>query len=133
MVSTRRRRPLDVVTRAGTTGLMIATAWLGGCTSAGAPGAGEVLDQVDRAYQTEINVALTNASKAQQNYAATHGSFATDVGTLAAEYGLNVSPDVTLTVVRADAIYYCVQATHEQAKGTWHISPDSPTPVAGAC
>ena len=112
---------------------LVAFGFVSACTSAGLPGAGGALDQVDKAYQAEINVALTDASKAQQNYAASHGMYASDLSALVSEYGLNVSPDITLTIARADASSYCVQATHAKAEGAWHISPESPTPAAGAC
>jgi hypothetical protein len=101
---------------------------LAACTSAGAPGGKDVLSQVDRAKVTQVESALTSAATGEQAHMATQGSYTTDESALDA----NPPPDVTLTVIRADATQFCIEATHSGLDGTWHVT-NSSTTAEGSC
>ncbi|MGH2817192.1 MAG: hypothetical protein ACRDJS_01880 [Actinomycetota bacterium] len=98
------------------------------CTSAGAPGGGDVLDQVDRAKVTQVETALSNAARGEEAHMATQGSYTTDVRAL----GANPPSDVTLTVTRADATDFCIEAIHTGLDGSWHVTSTSST-AEGPC
>jgi hypothetical protein len=101
---------------------------LAACSSAGAPGGKDVLRQVDRAKMTQVEAALSTAATGEQAHRSTEGTYTTDVRAL----GANPPPDVTLTVVRADATQFCIEATHAGLDGTWHVTNSSST-AEGSC
>ena len=102
---------------------------LSGCSSAAAPGAGDVLGKVNDAYAIEVEAALRNAAVAEEAHFAQQGTFTTDVPSL----GVNAGPSVTLEVVRADATDFCIQGTHAQAPDApWHVTKGG-APAQGAC
>jgi hypothetical protein len=98
------------------------------CSSTGAPGAGEVLGQVDKAKLAQVEVALTTAAQGEEAHFATQGNYTTNVNAL----GMSPSGEVNLTVVRADASGFCVEATHGELEGSWHITNSSST-AEGPC
>jgi hypothetical protein len=98
------------------------------CSSAGAPGGEDVLRQVNRAKVTQVEAALSSAASAEAAHMSTQGSYTTDVR----ELGANPPPDVTLTVIRADATQFCIEATHAGLDGTWHVTNLSAA-AEGAC
>jgi hypothetical protein len=101
---------------------------LAACTSAGVPGAGDVLGQVDRAKVAQVETALSNAARGEEAHMATQGSYTTDVSALEA----NPPTDVTLTVVRADVSGFCIEAVHTGLDGSWHVTNTSST-AEGPC
>jgi hypothetical protein len=101
---------------------------LAACTSAGAPGAGDVLGQVDRAKVTQVESALSSAARGEEAHMATKGSYTTDANAL----GANPPADVTLTVVRADVTDFCIEATHTGLDGSWHVT-SSMSAAEGPC
>jgi hypothetical protein len=101
---------------------------LAACTSAGAPGGADVLGQVDRAKETQVETALSNAARGEEAHMATQGSYTTDVRAL----GANPPADVTLTVVRADATGFCIEAIHTGLDASWHVTNTSST-AEGPC
>jgi hypothetical protein len=111
-----------------TSPLVVLLLVLAACSSAGAPGGGEVLGQLDRAKMTQVETALSNAARGEEAHMATQGSYTTDVRSL----GANPLADVTLTVVRADATQFCIEATHAGLDGTWHVTSSNPT-ANGPC
>jgi hypothetical protein len=102
---------------------------LSACSSGGTPGAQSVLDQTDKATKTQVDVALQDAARAEAAHQATNGSYTTDLAAL----GVTPAAGVTLTIPSADATSYCVQATHADLEGTWHISSTSPGVTEGPC
>ena len=98
------------------------------CSSAGAPGGGDVLRQVDRAKMTQVEAALSSAASGEQAHRSTDGTYTTDLRAL----GASPPADVTLTVVRADATQFCIEATHAGLEGTWHVTNSSAT-AQGSC
>ena len=101
---------------------------LAACSSAGAPGGKDVLAQADRAKMTQVEATLSSAASGEQAHRSTEGTYTTDVRAL----GANPPPDVTLTVVRADATQFCIEATHAALDGTWHVTNSSAT-AEGSC
>ncbi|MGH2694949.1 MAG: hypothetical protein ACRDJJ_09090 [Actinomycetota bacterium] len=102
---------------------------LSGCSSGTAPGSGDVLSQVNKAYAVEVEAALRNASVAEEAHFAQQGTYTTDIQAL----GVNPGPNVVLTVVRADATDFCIEGTHERAADAlWHVSKGG-APSQGAC
>ena len=105
---------------------------LGACTSGSAPGSEDVIGQVDKAKQLEIDTALQRAASAQENIRAETGAYTNDLAKLI-EQGVSVPPGTSLIVARGDASGYCVQASHEELGGPWHVSNTAPTVTDGAC
>jgi hypothetical protein len=101
---------------------------LAACSSAGAPGGSDVLRQVDRAKMTQIEATLSSAASGEAAHLAAQGTYTADVRAL----GVNPPPDVTLTVVRADARQFCIEATHAGLDGTWHVTNSNAT-TEGSC
>jgi hypothetical protein len=101
---------------------------LAACSSAGAPGGGEVLGQLDRAKVTQVETALSSAARGEEAHMASRGSYTADVRAL----GANPPADVTLAVVRADATQFCIEATHVGLNGTWHVTSSS-SAAEGPC
>ena len=101
---------------------------LAACSSAGAPGGEDVLRQVDRAKMTQVEAALRGAATGEAEHLSTQGTYTTDVRAL----GASPPPDVTLTVVHADATQFCIEATHAGLDGTWHVTNSSAT-AEGSC
>jgi hypothetical protein len=101
---------------------------LAACTSAGAPGGADVLEQVDRAKVAQVETALSTAARGEEAHMATQGSYTTDVRAL----GANPPADVTLTVVRANASGFCIEAVHSGLDGSWHVTNTSST-AEGHC
>jgi hypothetical protein len=98
-----------------------------GCTSAAAPGAGNVLDQVDKAYVAQAQSDLRNASVAEDAYFAQNGTYSTDLNAL----GVHPSSGMNMMVAQADASGYCIQAQHETSM--WHYSKATGSTETGPC
>jgi hypothetical protein len=111
-----------------TTPLVVLLLALAACSSAGAPRGKDVLRQVDRAKMTQVEAALSTAASGEQAHVSTQGTYTNDVRAL----GANPPPDVTLMVVRADATQFCIEATHAELDGTWHVTDSSAT-AEGNC
>ena len=109
--------------------LVAAAIVLTSCSSGGAPGSQSVLDQADKATKAQVDVALQDAARAEMSHQATTGSYTTDLAAL----GVNPPQDVTLSIASADAVAFCIEATHGELDGTWHISSAAPTVVEGPC
>jgi hypothetical protein len=118
----------ETPTMRSTTPLVVLLLALAACSSAGAPGGKDVLRQVDRAKMTQVEAALSTAASGEQAHVSTQGTYTNDVRAL----GANPPPDVTLTVVRADATQFCIEATHAELDGTWHVTDSSAT-AEGNC
>ena len=105
---------------------------LAACTSASAPGSQDVVGQVDKAKHLEIDTALQRVVSAQENIHAETGAYTNDLAKLI-EQGVSVPAGTSLVVARGDASGYCVQASHEELGGPWHVSNTQPTVTDGAC
>jgi hypothetical protein len=101
-----------------------------GCSTS-AIGGQETLNQVDKAKAVAVQATLRNVAVAQTTYLALNGAYATDVEALHAQ-GLNVSADVALEVVTADATTYCAQGSAAGA-GSWHVSDAQSAALKGPC
>jgi hypothetical protein len=128
-VRLKSQRPgADTSTMRSTSPLVVLLLVLAACSSAGAPGGGEVLGQLDRAKMTQVETALSNAARGEEAHMATQGSYTTDVRAL----GANPPADITLTVTRADATDFCIEAIHTGLDGSWHVTSTSST-AEGPC
>ncbi len=105
---------------------------LSSCTSAAVPGATDVLDQADKAREVLVEGALRQTAASLMAYNAEMGTFTTDVQVLQTRYGLNISQGVTVTIPRADATTYCIQA-NDPDLGDYHLGNTDPTMVQGPC
>lgn len=105
---------------------------LTGCTSAVAPGGQDVLDQADKAREVQVEATLRMAAAAEQAYNAENGTFTTSVPDLQTRYGLNIGSGVTITIPRADATTYCIQA-HQASLGDYHLANTDAMMVKGPC
>ena len=99
------------------------------CSSGGAPGTQSVLDQADKATKAQVDVALQDLSRAEMSHHATNGSYTTDLAAL----GVTPPAGVVATIVTADATDFCIEATHSDLDGTWHITSGAPVVTEGAC
>jgi hypothetical protein len=115
-----------------TASALFACALLGvSCTSASVGGQ-ETLDQVDKATTLQLETTLRNAAAAQETFRANTGSYTTNPNVLQSE-GLNVPPEVTLSIVSGDPTTFCMEATHTRAAGvTWHVVTGG-APESGSC
>jgi hypothetical protein len=97
-----------------------------GAEDASAPsGAGPWLNEVDSA--------LKNSATAEESFAATTGTYTSNVSDLV-DQGLRLPGTVTVRVARATATGYCMEATHALAAGqVFHYSSDVGRPTEGAC
>jgi hypothetical protein len=103
-----------------------------GCTSAAVPGAQDVIDQADKAREVQVETALRQTVASLMAYNAEMGTFTTNVQELQTRYGLNISQGITITIPRADATTYCVQANDPEL-GDYHLGNTDPTMVQGPC
>jgi AAA+ superfamily predicted ATPase len=111
----------------------IALVLLAGCSSAAVPGAEGVLNQVDKANQAAVDVALADALRAEAAYLSIHGSYTTDLNALATEVDYRSQQDVTVTVAATDTANFCIEATHAKLEGTWHVTALDSTVAEGPC
>ena len=88
-----------------------------------------MLDQADKASKAQVDVALQDAARAEMSHQATTGSYTTDLAAL----GVNPPSDVSLTVASAEATDFCIEATHVDLDGTWHITSGAPVVTDGPC
>jgi hypothetical protein len=106
-------------------------ALLAGCSSASV-GGDDVLDQADKATQLQLEATLRNAAATQETFRVSTGSYTTNPNVLETE-GLNVSPEITLTIPTGDASTYCMEATHaSEPNAVWHVASGG-SPEAGGC
>lgn len=103
-----------------------------GCTSAVAPGGQDVLDQTDKAREVQVEATLRSVAAAEQAYNAENGAFTTSVADLQTRYGLNIGAGVTITIPRADATSYCIQA-NQASLGDYHLANTDAAMVKGPC
>jgi type II secretory pathway pseudopilin PulG len=113
-----------VKTRLGVASLLL----LAGCSSAALPGADNALEQTDKAYQVQAEADLRNASNAEEAYFAENGTYTTDL----AGAGFNPSGDVTVSVLQADAVGFCIQAV-DGSGSTWHLRKSEGAMTDGPC
>lgn len=100
-----------------------------GCASAESG----VIAQAGKASVAQIDALFHAAAQAEAEHRASAGSYTADVGTLRAG-GLNIPPGVSLTVPRADATGYCLQATGGVVGiQSWHLESARQTPLRGPC
>jgi uncharacterized lipoprotein len=102
---------------------------LAGCSSGAAPGTQGVLDQADKATKAQVDVALQDAARAETSHQATTGSYTTDVAAL----GVNPPAEVSLSIPSATATDFCIEATHPDLDGAWHITSGAPVVTDGPC
>ncbi len=78
------------------------------------------LNQRERAWESDASSTLRNAAVAQSS--SLHET-ATFVGTVAEleDEGFNLSGDVTLTIVSADASGYCMEAAHDSGGDAFRL------------
>jgi hypothetical protein len=112
---------------------VVAFVALAACSSAAAPGAEGVLNEVDKASKTAVDVALQDVLRAEATYLSIHGTHTTDLNALANEVDYRPQENVTVTVKSADATNFCVEATHADLDGVWHLTPLVTTIVEGPC
>jgi len=79
-----------------------------------------------RAFNSIAEADLRNAMTAQEAYYVDHNTYTDSIDKLTAgEYGLQVSPDVTLEIISADNTEYIMAAFHEQGNRQYLVKgPD---------
>lgn len=100
---------------------------------------------LDNAARAKIDLALHDAARAQEIHLAQQDAagsqlatgseavgYAPDVALLQDE-GLEVPDDIRLTVVRADAVTYCIEARYEGSDTVWHATHEIPSMTEGPC
>jgi hypothetical protein len=103
----------------------------GACSSASV-GGDDVLGQADKATELQLETTLRNAASTQETFRASTGSYTTNPNVLETE-GLNVPPDIMLTIPTGDATTYCMEATHSSMpNAVWHVASGG-APEAGGC
>ena len=90
---------------------MLAAVVLTSCSSGGAPGSGDVIEQIDEAKKVQLESDLRNVAVAEEAYFAQTESYSTDLTAL----GVEPSENVAITVVTADANGFCAEAAFTDA------------------
>ncbi|MCA1703248.1 MAG: hypothetical protein LC808_08220 [Actinobacteria bacterium] len=90
------------------------------------------MSQADKGLTLQLETSLRNAASSEETFRASNASYTTDLNALRGE-GLNLPPDITITIKSADAMTYCMEATHAELPGvTWHAAAGG-TPTEGTC
>lgn len=110
--------------------MLAVTLLLAACSSAGGPGANEVIDQLDEAKSVQLEAELRNVAVAEEAYFAQNDSYSTDINAL----GFEPSAGITVTVVSADASGFCAEAAFDDTPDAkLHVVNRGTKPEEGAC
>ena len=100
------------------------------CSSASAPGAGDVVDQLDKAKQVQVEADLRQVVVAEEAYYAQNTAYTTDLTLLQ----FTPNDDVSVTIVRADANGFCAEGSHVDAPDAeLHVENGTSTIEDGPC
>jgi hypothetical protein len=85
-------------------------------------------------WVAEVKSALKNAATAEESFATSSGGFYTaEIMELEGE-GLQPTDNVTIVVVHASELGYCIEAAHARlTHKMWHYTSDGGQPRAGVC
>ena len=110
--------------------MLIVTLLLVSCSSAGAPGANEVIDQIDEAKRVQLEAELRNVAVADEAYFAQNESYSPDINAL----GVDQPAGITVAIVSADASGFCAEAAFDDAPDAkLHVVNGGTTPEDGGC
>jgi len=85
-------------------------------------------------WVTEVESALKNAATAEESFATSSGGLYTAEFMELEEEGLQVTENVTIAVVHASDLGYCIEATHARLGiKVWHFTSDGGQPKEGVC
>lgn len=97
-------------------------------------GGGEVGRMMCEDQLAQVESSLKNAATAQESYATVSEShrYTDSISDLEAE-GLQVPPNVQLTIMTGGGLKYCMEATSQELGGTMHYSSTEGTTRSGPC
>ena len=96
-------------------------------------GGGEVGRMTCEEELAQVESTLKNSAIAQESYATVNeGRYTDNISDLEAE-GLQLPPNVQLTIVMAADQQYCMEATSQELGGTMHYSSTEGLPRPGPC
>jgi len=85
-------------------------------------------------FVAEVETALKNAATAQESFATSSGGLYTAEVRELEEEGLQPTENVTIVVVHASELGYCIEGGHARlANKMWHYSSDGGQPLPGIC
>ncbi|MGH2753352.1 MAG: hypothetical protein ACRDLB_02865 [Actinomycetota bacterium] len=100
------------------------------CSSAAAPGAEEVVAQVDKATSVEVEGALRNAAVAEETYFTEALTYTKDLAALQ-QVGFDPPAGVQVRVMTAGGTSFCIEAS--TGDEPMHIGTPEVTPLPGVC
>ena len=110
--------------------MLIVALSLAACSSAGGPGANEVIDQIDKAKSVQLEAELRNVAVSEEAYFAQNETYSTDLSAI----GLEPSAGIAITIVSADASAFCAEAAFDDAPDAkYHVVNGGTTPEEGPC
>jgi hypothetical protein len=107
----------------------------GSDSAAGSPSNAQT-ESIDsqEAVLSEMDASLRNTAIAEESWFVANNSYTANVNALMQEEGLQLAPGVDITIVRANEVGYCFEATHQAVPGmVRRYDSNVGTPEDGPC